>query len=141
MHEDDMNDDERYGWRYPSREQRARQAKRDANKKDGDRYYASNFKWINLRKEWKREWKIKRHFAYQHAMVREVFGIELSTGLLFPPPPHAPDAKLPPPHAPNAKIIVILDSDDDKDDQEVVFDGTRRAAVIDDSPVVSYLPD
>ena len=142
MHEDD-NDDERYGWRFPSREQRARQEKKDANKKKADRYYAYNFREIKLRKQWNRELKIKTRRACLDASVGHFFGSGLSTGLLFPSQPHAADAKLFPAqaHAPNTNIIVIHDSEDEKDDPEVVFAWTGRSAVINDSPVVSFLPD
>lgn len=123
-----MYDDERSGWRYPSRAQRARQARRDAKKKRGDRYYATHKDEIKFQKEL----KMKRRSATRQPSKGESF----CTGWWTEPRSH------PQPHTSNPhEVIVIDDNVEDEDDMEVVFVGIGRAAVVDDSRVVSFLPD
>ena len=119
-----MYDDECSGWRYPSRAQRARQARRHAKKKRGDRYYATHKDEIKFQKEL----KMKRRSATRQPS----FCTGWWTEPRFHPQPHTSN-----PH----EVIVIDDNVDDDDDMEVVFVGIGRAAVVDDSRVVSFLPD
>jgi hypothetical protein len=131
----EMDDDIPVGCEDLHRAKLAREARKEANRRKANRYCRTPFKEILLRKEWGKEFKNR----LRHTPVPvQVFSSACLTAQQAPLPSHAKSA-----------LIIIIDDNDDDDDDEVIFAGTGQIpvvddtaalVVVDDNPVVSFLP-
>jgi hypothetical protein len=112
----------------------AREAKKEASRRKGHRYYRYNYKEIILKRKMEKESKKRMRETPRHP------GQVLGSAWLTAPQTQSPPP-LPPPHSKNEFIIIIDDDDNDDDDQEVIFAGTRQAPVVDNTAAPAVVDD